>query len=164
MACISPLGSDDMVHTIVPRVVLATWLALACLTQAADVVSSLGSEWSKLELITGMHQLTDRSNGLNVRILEADASATVAINPIYLYLVISNDSSGDDRQSYIWLLPNKVEKVEGVTLDEGVIRVRAQVDADPEDRTKTAQRDLCITYVVRSKKLSNKIEVSLSAP
>jgi len=60
-------------------------------------------------------RLTSAIN-LNSELLESDASATVAMNPVYLYLMITNNLSAAELQQYVWLLPNRVSSVTGIKL------------------------------------------------
>jgi hypothetical protein len=44
--------------------------------------------------VSAFHSIKSKTNDLAVRVLEADGSATVARNPVELFLVITNDTGG----------------------------------------------------------------------
>src|SRR5437763_5831259 len=102
----------------IPRSIMEGMLALLLATpsRGQEAIKPLGAEWVTLAIITDFHQVFDKQNELEVRLLEADGSATVAMNPVALYVVITNSSSAADLQSHVWLLPQRVSKVTAVEL------------------------------------------------
>jgi hypothetical protein len=79
-------------------------------------------EFQVLEMVTGLHSKFDKQ-GYEFRIIEMDGSATVGLNPICLYLVVTNNSSGDDEQSKMVQLPqvSEIKKVEFLEGDKKVV-------------------------------------------
>ncbi len=79
-------------------------------------------EFEVLEMVTGLHKKFDKQ-GYEFRIIETDGSATVALNPIHLYLVVTNNSSGDDEQSKMVQLPqvSEIKKVEFLEGDKKIV-------------------------------------------
>lgn len=79
-------------------------------------------EFQLLEMVTGLHTKLDKQ-GYEFRIIEMDGSATVGLNPIYLYLVVTNNLSGDDLQSKIVQLPqvSEIKKVEFLEGDKKIV-------------------------------------------
>jgi hypothetical protein len=69
-------------------------------------------KWSVLGMITGYHSVVHKAAGLEVRVLEADGSASVAWDPVSLFVVVTNNGTSDGEQ-HVWRLP------------QGVVRVRA---------------------------------------
>ena len=120
------------------RSLILTAVAIFFLTSAHGQETSkpLGAEWASLEIITGYHHVLDKLNHFEVRLLEADGGATVALNPISMYVVITNNSSAADLQQHIWLLPYRVSRVKGIKLVGSVLQINAQIDADPSDSSK----------------------------
>ena len=78
-------------------------------TAAPDAPRSL----SAMEWVTGLHTHFIEGTGFEFRLIEVDGSGTVAMNPIYLYLVVTNNGGGGMEQSRMVTLPNasKIEKV-----------------------------------------------------
>jgi hypothetical protein len=145
MVCISVLVSDHMKN--VSSISLTT-LAVLALTSAyaQEAVKPLGAEWANFEMITGFHHAFDEHRRFEVRLLESDASATVALNPVSIYIVITNNLSGADLQQYVWMLPSRVRAVKGIKLAGSTLRIKTEVDADPYDSSKSAERDLTVQY------------------
>jgi hypothetical protein len=135
-------------------------LLLLASAYGQETVKPLGREWTVFEFITGFHHVFDRDNQFELRVLESDVSATVALNPVYIYLVITNNSSAADLQRYVWLLPYKVSKVKGVKLLDSVLQIQAEVDADPWNPSKRVRRRLSVRYSVSHGVLSDTLSVS----
>lgn len=108
--------------------------------------------------------LRDRQTGFEVRLLEADGSATVALNPIAMYVVITNNSSGPDLQQHVWLLPHRVRSVKEVKLDGSEPRIRAEVDADPENPSKVANRQWNLGYDCSGGVLADALTITEQPP
>jgi hypothetical protein len=143
-------------RTIFIKVVAVLLVASAC---GQETTTPLAAEWATWAMITGFHHAFDKHNQLEVRLLEADGSATVALNPISLYVVITNNSSAADLQQYVWLLPHRVRNVKGIKLVDSILQIRAEVDADPE-ALKSAPRELSVRYNVSNGVLSNTLTVT----
>lgn len=65
---------------------------------------------SELALVTGLHRVTHKGSGFDVRLLEADGSTSVAWDPVSLFLVVTNNATSDGIYR-IWRLPRGVERV-----------------------------------------------------
>src|ERR1044071_1894326 len=92
-------------HNLMLAAVLAA-VALAPPARA-DVAPSrsvkpLSKEWTILAFVTGFHAVVHSRSRVAVRILEADGSSTVAQDPVSLYVVASNQSSGREAVDYVW--------------------------------------------------------------
>jgi hypothetical protein len=142
--------------------ILATTLVLLFLASAhgQETIKPLGGQWATLATITGFHQALDKQNDFEVRLLEADGSATVAMNPVALYVVVTNSSSAADLQYHVWRLPHGVSKVKGVKLTPPILRIRAETDADPWDSSKKAGKVLSVRYSISHGVLSDTLSVS----
>ena len=143
-------------RTIFIKVVALLLVTSAC---GQETTTPLGGEWATWAMITGFHHVFDKRNQLEVRLLQADGSATVALNPVSLYVVITNNSSAADLQQYVWLLPHRVRNVKSIKLVDSVLQIRAEVDADPE-ASKSAPRELSVRYSVSDGVLSKTLIVS----
>jgi hypothetical protein len=128
--------------------------------QGQETSKPLGAEWAALGIITGFHQAFDKQNHFEVRLLEADGSATVALNPISLYVVVTNNSSAADLQQRVWLLPYRVSRVKGIKLVRGVLQINGEIDADPSDSSKQTAVRLDVEYTVSDGVLGDTVAVS----
>jgi len=112
--------------------------------------------------ITGFHSHHDKGSGFEIRILEVDGSATVAMNPVSLYLVATSNASGEDLQSRIVELP-KVAGIKRIRFfDEAdVIRIEASFDCSDESGSEhwTVSGTLEISIPIKDGKLPAAIEV-----
>jgi hypothetical protein len=88
---------------------------------------------SELALVTGFHRCIHKSSGFDVRLLEADGSASVAWDPISLFLVVTNNGTSDNEQR-VWRLPHGVERVRGMSPTTCGVDVRVEVDRVRDDR------------------------------
>jgi hypothetical protein len=145
-----------------PLSFIAIIVALLVPTSAncQETIKPLEGELTTLAIITGFHQALDKQNGFEVRLLEVDASATVAMNPVALYVVITNSSSATDLQQHVWLLPHKVSKVQGVELSPPILRIRAEIDADPRDSSKRMGKVLSVRYTISDGALSDTLSMN----
>lgn len=141
---------------------LATY-SLLPLVAIAEPAKPAPKEFDSFQRVTGFHSHLDKSNGFEFRILEVDGSASVAMNPIYLYLVVTNNSSGDDLQSVIVELP-QVSEVQSIRFSDqpGIIQIDAWVDIFND--TGKMQRKNSVTFIVSApindRKLPKIIDVS----
>lgn len=148
------------------RTIIASSLALLLITSAhgQETIKALGSEWATLAIITDFHHAFDMKNQFEVRLLEADGSATVAMNPIAMYVVITNSSSVADLRNYVWLLPFRASKVKSVQLKAPILEIRAEVDADPFDPSKRAEKIISVRYSVSHGVLSDTLSMNEGSP
>jgi hypothetical protein len=113
-----------------------------------------------LGMITGIHTVDHKASKLRARLLEADGSASVAWNPVTLFLVVTN-SGGADEVTRIWRLPRGVERVRGFTPTTCGVDVRAEVVRVVDTLavgTKLTTLRLC--FVSSNGSLSSKLGVS----
>jgi len=92
-----------------------------------------GPEWQFLGMVTGFHSVVHKKSGLEARILEADGSASVAQDPISLFLVVTNNDTAD-YVGRAWRLRRGVAGVRRLTASTCGIDVKVDVDgavADP---------------------------------
>lgn len=107
-------------------------------SSGADLVE--GAQWDALGMVTGFHAVAHKKSGLEARVLEADGSASVAHNPVALYLVATNNGTSD-RIEKIWRLERGVAGVRGVKATGCGIDIRVDVDHfDSEGRVHGADR------------------------
>jgi hypothetical protein len=91
-------------------------------------------EWEALGMVTGFHSVVHKKTRLEARLLEADGSASVAHDPVALFLVVTNNGTSDNIER-IWRLPRGVAAVRGVSARDCGIDVRVYVDKfDKEER------------------------------
>jgi hypothetical protein len=130
------MRSPSRLLTAIVGGLVATLVALA--TAASGVahhssqeVNPLTDEWNPLGMITGFHAVADRKLGLELRVLEADGSASVAEDPVSLFVVARKGATSDVVQ-HIWRLPRGVERVKRVTRSKCGLDIQAEVDDDSE--------------------------------
>jgi hypothetical protein len=112
-----------------------------------EAAIALSEEWQVLGLVTGFHAAADSKNSLELRLIESNGHATVAFNPITLYLVITNNSSGE-LQEHVWRLPVSVAKVRKIIVVKSVLKIHAEVDVSHDPRVQR-RRQITITVSYR---------------
>jgi hypothetical protein len=130
----------------------------------ANVVSALDGEWAALATITGFHDVTGPNSTFQLRVIEVNGRATVAINPITLYFVVTNDSSAGDLQQYVWRLPVSVARVQNISSVDSGVRIIAMLDAVPDADVKARHLQLIVHYALDNGKLKDVITVEQEAP
>ena len=95
--------------------------------RSADAVVPLSKEWAPLAMITNIHALVHRRSGLAVCVLEADGLASVAENPISLFVVATNRGTSDLRE-YVWRLPHGLGRLKKVTVSKCGIDIAGEID------------------------------------
>jgi hypothetical protein len=118
------------------------------------------SNVSELALVTGFHRVTHKGSGFDVRLLEADGSASVALDPVSLFLVVTNNGTSDNTQR-IWRLPRGVERVRGMS--PTTCGVDVLVDVDRIEDTVVAGRDpkvLHLCFLAENRTLRSKLSVT----
>jgi hypothetical protein len=85
------------------------------------------SNVTELALVTGFHRVAHQLSGLDVRLLEADGSASVARDPVSLFPIVTNNGTSDVSRR-IWRLPYGVERVRGISSTACGVDVRVDVD------------------------------------
>jgi hypothetical protein len=106
-------------------------LLVACLqgATAEDVgrVATAREDLHSYQAITAFHNLFLDEPPLEVRLLESDASAAVAMDPITLFLVITNNGTAD-YAGHTWELPFRVSRFGELAHDEHAVVIEAEVD------------------------------------
>ena len=147
-----------MKYTTYLSFLIAGSLAGWPLTGLSDVVKPLDNSWDMLAIVTGLHAFRDDDAKLDVRLLEADGSATIAKNPIDLYLVVTNNSSAGDLQEHVWRLPIKVVAVSSVKLQRSglVISARQETGTEPQEKRVVT---ISVTYHVTGSMVADQLEI-----
>jgi hypothetical protein len=120
-----------------PRmVVCSTALCLLLSPLAAggastEVVPIEGKQADNLAMVTGLRSIVHKKSGFVVRLLESDGSASVAEDPVSLFLVVTNDGTSD-WQGHVWLLPHGVERVRRLSLTACGVDASVEVDGPDE--------------------------------
>ena len=123
------------------------------------------SNVSEFARVTGFHRVNHKASGFDVRLLEADGSATVAWDPVSLFLVVTNNGTSENTQppgtQRIWRLPRGVERVRGISPTTCGVDVR--VDVDRIKDTVVAGRDpkvLHLCFLADNRTLRPKLSVT----
>jgi hypothetical protein len=120
-------------------------------------------EFSNFDQISGFHSHFDKGSGFVFRILEVDGSATVALDPIYLYLVATNNSSADDLESAIVTLP-KVSSIRKIKFFDRkhIIVIEASFDrTNEEGKIWTVAGTIEIAVPIKAGRLPKSIDVTV---
>jgi hypothetical protein len=86
-----------------------------------------GPEGKILGTLTGFHSVRLKKSDFEARLLEADGSASVARDPISLYLVVTNNATSD-LVEHTWRLSRGVARVRGLTPSACGVDVKVDVD------------------------------------
>jgi hypothetical protein len=131
------------------------------------VVALKNEDKPGIEDITGYHSTQDKTDNLELRVLEVDTSVDVARNPVVLFLVITDNGPGNDAQTHIWRLPMEVSEVTSLIAAQSVLKIFAVVDGVMDEKTgrfPTRKETINVTYSMPKGKLSNRIAVAASSP
>lgn len=140
-------------------IVALTW-GFSGVSAAATEEVAEASNVSEFALVTGFHRVTHKASGFDVRLLEADGSASVAWDPVSLFLVVTNNGTSDNTQR-IWRLPRGVERVRGMSPTTCGVDLR--VDVDRIEDTVVAGRDakvLHLCFLAANRTLRPKLSVT----
>jgi hypothetical protein len=97
---------------------------------STEVVPIEGQRADTLAMVTGLRSIVHKKSGFVVRLLEGDESASVAEDPIALFLVVTNEGT-PDLQDHVWRLPHGVDRVR--MLSATACGVDASVEVDGPD-------------------------------
>ena len=115
---------------------------------------------SEFALVTGFRRVIHKSSGFDVRLLEADGSASVAWDPVSLFLVVTNNGTSDN-QHRVWRLPHGVERVRGMTPTTCGVDIRVEVDRVRDDRVVgTDPKVLRLCFLEENRALRPKLSVT----
>ena len=119
-----------------------------------------GSEWRFLGMITGLRSVVHKKSGFVARILEADGSATVAQNPVSLFLVVTNNDPGKPVER-AWRIPRGVTRVRRMIASRCGVDVEVDVDRiDDDGQVRGAtRRTLQLCFLAGDAKLASKLKV-----
>jgi hypothetical protein len=120
-----------------------------------------------IEDITGYHSTQDKTNNLELRVVEVDTSVDVARNPVVLFLVITDNGPGNDAQTHVWRLPMEVSEVTGLSAAKSLLKISAVVDDVMDQKTgrfPTRKETINVSYSMAQGKLSDRIAVAASSP
>ncbi len=145
---------------------LSLLLSAAGANAAATEVDPIESgRASTLAMVTGLRSIVHKKSGLVVRLLEADGSASVAEDPIALFLVVTKDET-PDSQEHVWRLPHGVDRVR--RLSPTACGVDASVEVDgPDEPTpgnqnpKRVPRVFHLCFLSADRKLLSKLLFSV---
>jgi hypothetical protein len=120
-----------------------------------------GERWRTLGSITGVHSVQHKKSGLEVRLLEADGSASVAQDPVGLYLVVTNNGTSDAVEQ-TWRLRRGVARVKGLAATKCGADVRVDVDRiTPDGEVRgTTPRILRLCFLDAKGTLEKELKVS----
>jgi hypothetical protein len=150
--------------------VISVWLAILVFWTSSVLGAPLldhdaelldGKEWQALALITGFHAVHNKKAGFDARLLEADGSATVAQDPVALFVVVE---SGETPNVIVhsWRLPRGVARVRGFAATECGAKVRVDVDritAEGEVRG-TTPRTLRLCFLAADGRVQERLRVT----
>lgn len=111
-------------------VVAALLIPFGTRLRAAEVEQAValgGKEWPALGLVSGFHSVRLKKAGLEVRLIEADGSTSVAENPVALYLVVTNNGNSDLVER-IWRVPRAVARVRRLSASDCGVDLSVEVD------------------------------------
>lgn len=122
--------------TVSSRLIVATLGMMICIPNVGRAEQSTveplqGKEWQSLAMVTGFHALSNRKLGFAMRVLEADGSASVAENPVTLFIVVTNQGTSD-LEERVWRLPVGVAQVRKVTASRCGLEIAAEIEAEGE--------------------------------
>jgi hypothetical protein len=112
---------------------------------SVEVVPIDGQQANTLAMVTGLRSIVHKKSGFVVRLLEADGSASVAEDPIALFLVVTNDET-PAAQEHVWRLPHGVDRVRGLSATACGVDASVEVDG-PEEPTPSRQNPKRISRV-----------------
>jgi hypothetical protein len=109
-------------------VTVATSLSVPAAGQVVEFGNLLlGEEADVLGRVTGFHSVRHEKARLEVRVLEADGSASVAWDPVALYVVVTNNGTSDGEER-VWRLPRGVAAVRALSATACGASLRVFVD------------------------------------
>lgn len=137
---------------------LSGGLALAG-AQEGEIVE--GREWKSLLMVTGFRSVKHKKTGLEARLIEADGSASVAQDPIGLFLVVTNNGSTDLVQ-HAWRIRRGVARVRELSATDCGVDVKVDVDRVAKDGrvAGTVPKVLRLCFLSSAGKLQPKLLVT----
>jgi hypothetical protein len=119
-------------------------------------------KWEALSMVTGFHALSDPKLGFAIRVLEADGSASVAENPVSLFVVVTNEGTSD-LEEHIWRLPVNVAVVRKVALNRCGLEIAVELEGegDPGAPGKRSSARIKACFLSDKGKLESKLRVEV---
>jgi hypothetical protein len=123
-------------------------------------------EWRQLSSVTGFHSLIHRAAGLEVRVIEADASESVALDPVSLFVVATNRLTSTDFKGHIWRLPRTVLRVASVVVTACGVEIRAYVDRVSDENRVIGQDPIALKacFIESGRQLTSTLKLSEERP
>ena len=117
-------------------------------------------EWSALGVVTGFHSVSLKKAGLEARLVEADGSASVARDPVSLYLIVTNGTA--DLVQRIWRVPRTVERIRKVSAAACGVDVAVDVDDQDTDDpvVHTVRETLRLCFLSSDRKLEPLLKIA----
>jgi hypothetical protein len=112
-----------------------------------------------LRLVTGYHSIRHKRSRLEVRFLEVDGSASVAQDPIALFLVVTNNLTSDLKE-HLWRLPRGVARVRSLYETTCGVDVDVDVDGPGEPTPKPVLRVLHLCFLSKDGELASTLQFS----
>ncbi len=156
---------------IMAAFLLALWLPSCQDTQNISVEKIIAQPASRnmeaMGWVTGLHMHFIDGTGFEFRVLEMDGSSSVALNPIYLYLLVTNNATGGDEQTRLVALP-QASQIEKVRFFGSEPRLEIDVLLDRTDEAGMITFQIPATFEVianiEDAKLKGNIEVVVRKP
>jgi hypothetical protein len=127
-----------------------------------EVAPVEGAKANALAMVTGYHSIQHKKSRLVVRLLEADGSASVAEDPIALYLVVTNNGTSDLKE-HVWRLPRGVARVRSLSETTCGLDVHVDVDGPGEPARKPIPRLLGLCFLSKDGRLMSTLQFSDAA-
>ena len=138
---------------ILAAYLLTLWLSSCQAPQNISVEKTIARpaprNFEAMEWVTGLHIHFLKDIGYELRVLEMDGSASVALNPIYLYLLVTDNGPGDSGQSRMVSLP-KASEIKKVRFFGNEPRVQIDVMLDRMDEAGMVTIQVPATFEVRA--------------
>ena len=116
-----------------------------------------GAHSKALGQITGFHSVQHKKSGFEARLLESDGSASVAKDPIALFLVVTNKGTSDLVER-TWRIPIGVGKVRNLVVAKCGVDVL--VDVDSSDSKRPTAKTLRLCFLSTEGKLQDVLKVN----
>ena len=151
------------------RVAIVMWTcgaALASANSLPKVVAPLSQkEWAPMGMVTALHAVSNKRAGLELRLIEADGSRSVALDPVALF-VVATDQDTTDRSQHIWRLPRTVARVRKVWSTVCGMDIAVDVDKPGSSPGAVRQRPLTLKtcFLDAKGQLESNLQMSEEAP
>jgi hypothetical protein len=124
-----------------------------------EIATMDDAQANALALVTAYHSLAHKRSKLEVRVLEADGSASVARDPVSLFVVVTNNGTSD-YQGHVWRLPRGIARYRSLSETSCGVDVRVDVDGPEEPTPKPKPHMLHLCFLSTDGHLSATIRLS----